>query len=105
MTALWFRVGCENASATEEIENITRGARIDVDAQRFQRQERNMVSMKWFGATLLALGSLAAIAQTNQPAPTAPVAPATAPAAGGTAATQPPEAQVAKALTAEDVNA
>jgi CubicO group peptidase (beta-lactamase class C family) len=105
MAALWFRVGRENASATEEIENITRAARIDVDAQRFQRKERNMVSMKWFGATLLALGSLAAIAQTNQPAPTAPVAPATAPAAGGTAATQPAEAQVAKALTAEDVNA
>ncbi len=64
-----------------------------------------MVSMKWFGATLLALGSLAAIAQTNQPAPAAPVAPATAPAAGGTAATQVPTAQSAKALTAEDVNA
>jgi CubicO group peptidase (beta-lactamase class C family) len=64
-----------------------------------------MVSMKWFGATLLALGSLAAIAQTNQPAPTTPVAPATAPAAGGTAATQPAVAPVAKALTADDVNA
>ena len=65
-----------------------------------------MLPMKWFAATLLALGSLAAMAQTNQPAATVPVGPATAPpATGGTAATQPADAQSAKALTADDVNA
>jgi CubicO group peptidase (beta-lactamase class C family) len=60
--------------------------------------------MKWLAATLLVLGSLVAIAQTNPPAAPAPVSPATAPAEG-TAATKPADARVAKPLTADDVNA
>jgi CubicO group peptidase (beta-lactamase class C family) len=61
--------------------------------------------MKWLSATLLALGALTAIAQPNPPAATAPVGPANAPPAEGTTATKPADAQVAKALTADDVNA
>jgi len=63
-----------------------------------------MVSMKWLALTLLATGSLRAIAQTNPPPATAPVSPAATPTEG-TAATKPADAQVAKALTADDVNA
>ena len=63
-----------------------------------------MVSMKWLALTLLATGSLMAIAQTNPPPATAPVSPAATPTEG-TAATKPADAQVAKALTADDVNA
>ena len=64
-----------------------------------------MFSMKWLSAALLAAGSLAAIAQTPTPAATAPLAPATAPAEGNTIAAKPADAQGAKALTADDVNA
>jgi len=64
-----------------------------------------MVPMKWLSAALLAAGSLAAIAQTTTPAATAPLAPATAPAEGNTIAAKPADAQGAKALTADDVNA
>jgi CubicO group peptidase (beta-lactamase class C family) len=65
-----------------------------------------MNPMKYLAATLLALGSLTAIAQTNPPPATAPVGPVTAPAAeGSTTAAKPADAQVAKALTADDVNA
>jgi len=63
-----------------------------------------MVSMKWLALTLLATGSLMAIAQTNPPPAAAPVSPAATPTEG-TAATKPADAQVAKALTADDVNA
>jgi CubicO group peptidase (beta-lactamase class C family) len=64
-----------------------------------------MVPMKWLSAALLALGSLAAIAQTNPPASTAPLTPVAAPAENNTVAAKPAEAQAAKALTADDVNA
>ena len=64
-----------------------------------------MVPMKWLSAALLAAASLAAIAQTTTPAATAPLAPATAPAEGNTIAAKPADAQGAKALTADDVNA
>jgi len=64
-----------------------------------------MVPMKWLSAALLAAGSLAAIAQAPTPASTAPLAPATAPAEGNTIAAKPADAQGAKALTADDVNA
>ena len=65
-----------------------------------------MFPMKWLSATLLALGSLSAIAQTSPPAATAPLSPATTPPAeGNTAAAKPADAQGAKALTADDVNA
>jgi len=63
-----------------------------------------MVSMKWLALTLLATGSLMAIAQTNPPPAAAPVSPVATPTEG-TAATKPADAQVAKALTADDVNA
>jgi hypothetical protein len=64
-----------------------------------------MVPMKWLSAALLAVGSLAAIAQTNPPATTAPLTPAVAPAENNTVAAKPTEAPAAHALTAEDVNA
>jgi CubicO group peptidase (beta-lactamase class C family) len=64
-----------------------------------------MVSMKWLSATLLALASLTAFAQTNPPASTAPLSPPATPAEGNTIAAKPAEPQAAKALTAEDVNA
>lgn len=61
-----------------------------------------MFPMKWLSATLLALASLTAIAQTNPPAAAAP---ATSAAEGNTITAMPAEAQSAKALTADDVNA
>jgi len=64
-----------------------------------------MVPMKWLSATLLALGSLAAIAQTTPPASTSPLTPAAAPAEGNTVAAKPADAQAAHALSADDVNA
>jgi CubicO group peptidase (beta-lactamase class C family) len=64
-----------------------------------------MFPMKWLSAGLLALASLTALAQTTAPAATAPLAPATAPAEGNTVAAKPADAQAAKALTADDVNA
>ena len=65
-----------------------------------------MFPMKWLSASLLALVSLVAIAETSPPAATAPLSPATPPAAqGNTIAAKPAEPQGAKALTAEDVAA
>jgi len=61
--------------------------------------------MKWLSAALLALGSLAAIAQTNPPATTAPLTPVAAPAENNTVAAKPAETPAAHALTADDVNA
>ena len=64
-----------------------------------------MVPMKWLSAALLALGSLAAIAETAPPASTAPLTPAAAPAENNTVAAKPAEGPTAHALTADDVNA
>src|SRR5690349_11063707 len=64
-------------------------------------KERNMVPMKWLSAALLALGSLAAIAETAPPASTAPLTPAAAPAENNTVAAKPAEGPTAHALTAD----
>ena len=76
-----------------------------------------MVSMKWFVATLLVLGSLVALAQTSVPTTPSPVGPPTTPKESVTPASQTPatsagaatattnETSMAKALTADDVNA
>jgi CubicO group peptidase (beta-lactamase class C family) len=82
-----------------------RAARIEHSLRSDSNEgERNMVPMKWLPAALLALGSLA-IAQTTPPAATAPLTPVAAPTEGNTVAAKPADAQSAKALTADDVNA